>query len=408
MVRYFLDTCALLNLQEAAFAHLPIYISGETLRELEHIKVSAHKDDDLKYRARRVTRLLVEHMDDYEVFDCSDSIGANLCGDGRIRIDAECAARCSDVPVIFVSDDLACRLLVRYDSFADVVGTDSIVDDQIHYTGYKTLQSGDEELTARFYENLTENTAGCNVNEYVMIVDECGNPIDAYRWTESDGYKGLYNKPLKSQYLNDTKPKDLYQRAAIDSVMNNAVTCIAGPAGSGKSLLALACALQLIRQGKYDRIVMLANPTKAYGASDMGFYPGTAYEKLMANSVGNMLATKFGDRYGVEMLVNQDKLRLISMADVRGMEIRENEILYISECQNTTVDLMKLCLTRVGEGAKVILEGDYATQVDSRAYMGHRNGMRRVIETLKGSPLFGYVELQRVWRSALATLADTM
>ena len=404
MVRYFLDTCALLNLQEKAFTGAPFVISGETLRELESIKVSAHKDAGLKYRARYVTRLLIEHDEAYEVCDS----GTDLTGDERIRLDAECAARVYDEPIVFVSDDLACRLLVRYDVFEDVVGSDSLAADEDHYTGYKVLQSTDEELVARFYEDLSVNTAQCDVNEYVVIVDEHGTAVDAYRWTETDGYKGLYNKTLKSQFLNDTKPKDLFQRAAIDSIMNNMVTCIAGPAGSGKSLLALACALQLIRLGKYDRIVMLANPTKAYGASDLGFYPGTAYEKLMANSVGNMLATKFGDCYGVEMLVNQDKLKLVSMADVRGMEIRENEILYISECQNTTVDLMKLCLSRVSEGAKVILEGDYATQVDSRAYMGHQNGMRRVIETLKGSPLFGYVELQRVWRSALAALVDAM
>lgn len=400
-IRYFLDTCALLNLQERAF-DIEFMVSGETLRELERIKVSANKDANLKYKARQITRLLIEHPDSYEVYN-ADVV--DLSGDERIRLDAEYAAQSHAEPTVFVTDDLACRLLAPVDYFHAVIGTESILCEEERYTGYKVLDSADAQ--ARFYENLAENTAGCDINEYVMIVEN-GNVVDAYRWTESEGYKGLYNKPLRSHYLNDTKPKDLFQRAAIDSIMNNMVTCISGPAGSGKSLLALASALQLIKQGKYDRIVLLANPTKAYGASDMGFYPGTAHEKLMANSVGNMLATKFGDRYGVDMLVNQDKLRLISMADVRGMEIRENEILYISECQNTTVDLMKLCLSRVVDGAKVILEGDYDTQVDSHAYLGNRNGMRRVIDVLRGSPLFGYIELQNVWRSALAALVDQM
>lgn len=126
----------------------------------------------------------------------------------------------------------------------------------------------------------------------------------------------------------------------------------------------------------------------------------------MQNSIGQILTTKFGDRLAVDILIQQEKIKLVSMADARGMEIKDNEILYITECQNTSSDLLKLCLSRASAGCKIIIEGDYNTQVDSFAFNGNKNGMKRAIEVLKGESIFGYIELQNVWRSRLAELVD--
>jgi len=190
--------------------------------------------------------------------------------------------------------------------------------------------------------------------------------------------------------------------------MNNTITAISGKAGSGKSLLSLVVAMHLIESGKYDRLIVMFNPTKTRGASDMGFYGGSFVEKAMQNSIGNILVTKFGDKCAVEMLMQQEKLRLVSVADARGMEIKENEILYLTECQNTSIELLKLCLSRASTGSKIIIEGDFTSQVDSYLYDGNNNGMKRTIEVLKGEDVFGYVELQNIWRSKLAELVDKM
>lgn len=168
------------------------------------------------------------------------------------------------------------------------------------------------------------------------------------------------------------------------------------------------CAMYLVEKGKYDRIVILNNPTKAKGATDCGYYTGSMVEKLMQNSIGNILNTKFGDRLAVDLLLQQDKLRVISMADARGMEIRDSEILYITECQNTSVELLKLSLQRVSQEAKIIIEGDIDAQVDSISFEGNRNGMKRAIEVLKGKPEFGYIELKNIWRSKIAELVEKM
>ena len=128
----------------------------------------------------------------------------------------------------------------------------------------------------------------------------------------------------------------------------------------------------------------------------------------MQNSIGSILTTKFGDRFAVDMLIQQDRIRLVSMADVRGMEVRDNEILYISEAQNTSIELLKLCLSRASSECKIIIEGDYNSQVDSYLFDGSSNGMKRAIEVLKGKEEFGYIDLPNIWRSKIAMLVDKL
>ena len=194
----------------------------------------------------------------------------------------------------------------------------------------------------------------------------------------------------------------------MDSIINNTLTAVSGKAGSGKSLISLATIMSLVENGKYDRFVTLFNPIKARGTADLGYYAGDFLSKAMLNSVGNILTTKFGDRYAIDILLSQNKLKLVSMADCRGMEIMDNEILYIPEAENTTIDMMKLCLSRVSSGAKVIIEGDPESQVDSYQYEGKNNGLMRVIEKFKDKKEFGYIQLQNVWRSKIAELCELL
>ena len=140
----------------------------------------------------------------------------------------------------------------------------------------------------------------------------------------------------------------------------------------------------------------------------MGYYSGDAIEKALQNNIGSMLTTKFGDRFAVDMLLQQDKLRLVSMADVRGMEVRDNEILYITECQNTSVELLKLCLSRASSECKIVIEGDYDSQVDSYLFENGSNGLKRIIEVLSGEKEFGYVHLPNIWRSKIASLIEKL
>lgn len=384
-------------------------ISVVTLRELENIKTASNKDEDTKAKARKIARLLDKHWDMVYISFIKSEDAKNQTNDEQIvyavKVEQEAAQLERGKAPLFVTDDLCCKAIAR--SEAVLIGEPE--DNQPHevYKGYKTVTMTDDEL-AEFYSNMGTNTYDLLTNQYIRVLNEAGEMVDVRKWNGKE-HVNLYNKGIKSTTFGDKlKPRDDYQRMAIDSIMSNTITILSGKPGSGKSLMALASIFSLIEKGVYDRLVVMSNPCKVRGASDLGFYTGDVTKKLMQNQIGNTLITKFGDRFIVDQMISQGKMRLMSVADCRGSEVRDNEILFVTEGQNLSIDMMRLILGRASQGCKVILDGDFETQVDSWAFEGERNGMRRAVEAFKGSELFGYVELPNIWRSKLAELAQKL
>lgn len=407
----FYDTCSLLaEIDNEDLFTERFYVSSTTLHELENIKSSKTKTEDVRYKARKLSHLLDEHYNDYDVvvynFEISDYIVYTLgldatIPDNQIVGTARYIAEKEDI--VFVTNDICLKNIARS------VGLDvcSVEGNNIdEYKGFIEKSLSEEDM-AYFYEHISENIFGLLINQYVILKDGKDEIVDAYRWNGTQ-HEPLFKRNIQSLYFDKLKSKDIYQSCAIDSLMNCTITAITGKAGSGKSLLALMSAMYLIEKGKYDRIVVMFNPTKTRGASDMGFYSGDFIDKAMQNSIGQILTTKFGDRYAVDLLLSQNKLKLVSMADCRGMEISDSEILWITESQNTSIDLIKLCLSRVSSGAKVFIEGDYLSQVDSNSFDGNNNGLKRMIDVFKGHEEFGYIQLQNVWRSKIAELCELL
>lgn len=406
----FVDTNVLLSNLDY-LSSLPFVIAGKTLIELEDIKTNKNKTEDLRQKARWAIKFIRDYGH-CEVANESIENIRKVIGEFGIEDNAD-GYICSTAylyqekhkDLTFVTNDISCLNIAKNILGLNVEWLDESYK-KLDYTGFKEEVMDDESM-AFFYEHQYENIYGLETNEYLIIKNSDGEIVDANRW-DGQSFVPLYKKQVKSIYFDKLKPKDIYQSCLIDSIMNNTITAIQGKAGAGKSLISLMCCMALIENGKYDRIVILHNPTKARGASDSGYYPGTDVEKAMCNSVGQMLITKFGDRFGVEVLIQHGKLKIVSLADCRGMEIRDNEVLYITESQNTTVDLIKLALSRVSSGAKVIIEGDYLSQTDSYVFDGNNNGLRRVIEAFKGHEEFGYIELQNIWRSKIAELCELL
>ena len=409
---YFYDTNAVLELQNKIFDQ-HFYISSVTLEELEKIKTSSRHDETVKYKARKILHLLDEYTDKYDVVMYQNVIG-DIINEKLIEItpDSKIVACCSfiqnlipcDQQLVFCTNDIACKMIASkiFGLEVESVGENKLDE----YKGFIEKSLSEEEM-AYFYEHISENIYGLFINQYLILKDGKDEIVDAYRWNGAQ-HELLFKRNIQSLYFDKLKSKDIYQSCAIDSLMNCTITAITGKAGSGKSLLALMSAMYLIEKGKYDRIVVMFNPTKTRGASDMGYYGGDFIDKAMQNSIGQILTTKFGDRYAVDLLLSQNKLKLVSMADCRGMEISDSEILWITESQNTSIDLIKLCLSRVSSGAKVFIEGDYLSQVDSNAFDGNNNGLKRMIDVFKGHEEFGYVQLQNVWRSKIAELCELL
>lgn len=400
-MKKFYDTCAILT---DCSDLTDVCLSSKSIEELENIKTSANRDADLKYKARMAARAIKEQKPQIIIVTIDDretvaDKGLEITNDNLI---IACAARVNE-PIEFYTEDYLCGLIASAYFGLTVRSVGDRKADDV-YMGYKTAKPTDEELSQVYSKDNCENIFDCLVNQYVIIEDGDGNFCDVLKWT-GEKYCNIFNRNIKTLAFGDKiKAKDVYQRMAIDSLITNTMTCISGHAGSGKTLLSLICAMHLIETGKYDRLVILFNPCGVRGATQMGYYQGSLVDKAMQSNIGNVLVTKFGDRYAVDTYIAQGKIKLVPMSDCRGMEICDNEILFITESENTNADLMKICLSRVSSGAKVIIEGDF-DQTDDRRF-DCENGMNRAIEVLKGEKEFGYVQLQNVWRSRIAELVD--
>lgn len=388
-----------------------IYLSSITLQELEHIKTSRNKDEDVKFEARRVTRWLRDNEDKYVCepvtkghYEFLEKL--NLPTDNDNLIVATAFGLKKEYEVEFYTEDLCCRNLAKNIFELEVK---DFKDDKIDkYKGYKEIIMTDEEL-AKFYESpIKENNYGLLINEYLVLKNALNQPIDAYKFNGSELIP-LSVKHIKSDLLGDLKPKDFYQQCVLDSFQNNKITVVKGKAGSGKSYLAMNYLFSQLEKGKIDKIIMFVNPVATRNSARLGFYPGTKDEKILDSASGNFLVGKLGDRIMVQTLITKGQLILLPLSDLRGYDTTGmNAGIYITESQNMTVDHMKLALQRIGDDCICIIDGDCDAQVDEKAFEGSNNGMRRLSEIFRNRALYGEIELNTCYRSEIAKIADLM
>lgn len=273
------------------------------------------------------------------------------------------------------------------------------------YDGYKEILLSDNEM-ASFYENK-ENKWDLNENEYLILRNSDGTLVDKLRWTKK-GFVSIYKKNLDSIALGRFKPKDVYQECAVDSLVNTEFSILTGPAGSAKTLSALSYIMQELQSGNRISCKIIFSTAPLRNNRDVGFLPGSRNDKLLGGSLGGILSSKLGGMLQVEQLIAQGKLVLVPSADIRGMEVNENDILFITEAQNMDAYTMKTALQRVKDGTKVIVEGDIEEQVDMIHCEGRLNGMMRAIKKFAGTRVFSCVRLVNIYRGEIANIAQGM
>lgn len=195
----------------------------------------------------------------------------------------------------------------------------------------------------------------------------------------------------------------------LNSLSYNQVTMVKGAAGTGKSYLAIGYLMWLLEKRKIEKIIVFCNTVATANSAKLGYYPGTKDEKLIDSSIGNMLSAKLGDSFGLEQMIGQGKIQLLPLSDIRGFDTNGMSAgVYITEAQNMDISLMKLALQRIGEDSICIIDGDYNAQCDMPQYAGNNNGMRRMSEIFRGYDFYGEVELQNIYRSKIAKIAELM
>ena len=413
---FFYDTCSLLNELHSAFENDFFYISSVTLEELENIKTSSSKDQDIKYRARQLLHLLFENKDKYKVvifqkeWETAISNFSYLSdnNDSKIIYSAFITDTGISFDLVFKTDDLCCAALAKQIGLTVETTYEQMKLD--NYTGYIEKTISNEELVA-FYSksNLeTENHFNLLENQYLIIKDENGKIADSFKW-KNGKYEQVLFPVLKTDMFGMIKPKDEYQKLAIDSLLSNKITVLRGPAGSGKSYLSFAALFQKLEKHEIDKIIIFCNTVATANSAKLGFYPGSRNEKLLDSQIGNFLSSKLGDSVAVERFIAEGKLALLPMSDIRGYDTTGMKAgIYITEAQNLDIELMRLALQRVGEDSICILDGDDQAQVDLSIYGGTNNGLRRVSEIFRGADFYGEVTLQKIHRSRIAELAQLM
>ena len=413
-MKYFYDTCSLLNEGFEIFKRGEhFYISSITLKELENIKTSNHKDLETKQKAQKIIALLIAYNDLYTVcfYDNSwnEKLNNSLLSDNNDSKIIFTALQLSlKEEITFVTDDLCCYKI------AEELG---LKVRPIHraepiYTGYITVQYNTDDELADIYEKLytkDKNLFDLKINQYLFIIDKNGSVVDKYKYTKKGIEQLISYCTFDSKMFGKTKPKDAYQEAAMDSLKNNQITALCGPAGSGKSYLALTYLFERLEKGKINKIIIFCNTVATAGAAKLGFYPGTRDEKLLDSQIGNFLTAKIGDKGHVEDMINRGQITLLPLSDIRGFDTTGmNAGIYITEAQNMDIEMMRLCLQRIGEDCVCILDGDFEAQVDLDTYAGRRNGLRRVCDIFKGQDFFGEVTLPNIYRSKIAKMAQEL
>ncbi len=241
------------------------------------------------------------------------------------------------------------------------------------------------------------------------VLNNCTNSVLARYNGETDQIEKVEKK-----YVFGIKPRNAEQTFGLNALLNDDIKLIAleGVAGTGKTLLALASALE--QKNKYEQII-LARPIVPLSNREIGFLPGSADDKISPYMqplwdnlafIKNQFKANERKSKVLQELEDSGMLTITALAFIRGRSLT-NAMFIIDEAQNLTPHEVKTIITRAGEGTKVIFTGDI-NQIDTPYMDEHSNGLTYLIDRLKGNALFSHIKLEKGERSELANLANQM
>jgi PhoH-like ATPase len=202
----------------------------------------------------------------------------------------------------------------------------------------------------------------------------------------------------------DVRGRSAEQRIAIDLLADHAVGVVSlgGPAGTGKSVLALAAGLDAVLEQRTHHRVIVFRPIFAVGGQDLGYLPGSESEKMLpwGAAVTDALEAIAGPEV-IDEVLGRGLLEVLPLTHIRGRNLTDSFVV-IDEAQNLERTVLLTALSRLGQGSRVVLTHDIAQRDNLR--VGRHDGIASVIESLKGHPLFAHVSLTRAERSPVAAL----
>jgi PhoH-like ATPase len=317
--------------------------------------------------------------------------------------------------IILVSKDVNMRMKAKSIGLkAQDYKTDHVKDPSTLYVGHRLKEDIPDDILEEIYNEPYEIEPSkifeepLIPNEFFILRNKRRSALATY-----DPYKDKL-KRIDKVPAYGIIPRNAEQTFALNALMNNNIhlVSISGKAGTGKTLLALAAALEV---RKNYRHIFLARPIVPLSNKDIGYLPGDIASKLdpymqpLYDNLG-VIQNQFSEtdprHYLIKEWLENGKLMISPLTYIRGRSL-VNIYFIVDEAQNLTPHEIKTIITRAGEGTKIVFTGDIF-QIDHPYLNTQSNGLSRLIEKMQGQKIYAHINLEKGERSKLADLASNL
>jgi len=418
------------------FQENDIYLPIVVLEELDKFKKGA---EQINYNAREFVREIDNLSVDSDFFKNGASLGVGLGNlfvvtnptypeilsktfsektpDHRIMAVAlDLQQKDKKTRTILVTKDVNLRMKAKSIGLdvEDYIN-DKVTNIDIFDKAQETYEDVDPDLVDRIYsESNGVPFNDCNLPSSVapnecFILKSCRSSVMA----KYDASTQMVKK-VKKEKAYGIEGRNAEQTFALDVLLNQDIKLVAitGRAGTGKTLLALAAALQ---QHETYKQILLARPIVAMSNKDLGFLPGDEKQKVAPymqplfdniNVIKHQFSPNSKELRLLDDMQKNNQLVIEALAFIRGRSLSDTYLI-VDEAQNLTPHEVKTIITRAGEGCKIVFTGD-VQQIDAPYLDMQSNGLVYMIDKMKGQDLFAHVNLIKGERSKLSELASVL
>jgi PhoH-like ATPase len=333
-----------------------------------------------------------------------------------LSLSLQLSERLTDRQVILISKDINLRMKAKsLGIVAEDYETGKITNVEDLYTGSRVLDNAECDIINRFYSDPWE----VPLNE--VSLQETPVP-NQYFIVRNGSLSALARFDMDREVLQRVhkgraygiEPRNAEQTFSLDALTRSdlQLVTLTGKAGTGKTLLALAAALE---QRKSYRQIYLARPVVPLGNRDLGYLPGDVKSKLDPYMqplwdnlavIRHSLPNSSPDQKRLEEMLETEKLFIAPLAYIRGRSL-DRIFFIVDEAQNLTPHEVKTIITRAGEGTKIVFTGDIY-QIDTPYLDTQSNGLTYLVDKMKNQEISGHVNLIKGERSKLAELASNL
>lgn len=268
------------------------------------------------------------------------------------------------------------NILGPADSFLRILETE--LDADIHVRGNQITLTGDPDALALGVDVLTEMVTVIRTGQG-FTADAVERVVAMMRAQTDERPADVLTANILSSRGRTIRPKTLNQKRYVDAIDAHTVVFGVGPAGTGKTYLAMAKAVQALQNKDVNRIILTRPAVEA--GERLGFLPGTLSDKIdpylrpLYDALHDMI-----DPDSIPRLLTAGTIEVAPLAYMRGRTLNDAFII-LDEAQNTSMEQMKMFLTRLGFNSRMVVTGDI-TQVDLPG--GQKSGLREVRHILDG------------------------